>query len=305
MKFKFLIIIHILCLSNVLAQTEPIYGLYRFNALTINPAQAGSNANTQINCASRWQWTKLDGAPNTNSLSVNMPFQSNTGFGANIVSDNFGPIKDLYIGLDYGYHMKLSKSLKLSAGLRLGIINHSVNLTSLSTVDQNDLAFKTNLNTGYRINPGVGFLISNKNLYLGVSVPRILKYTYGSLHNISSVKDVTHYFLYGGINYKISPDVIFRPSFNINFITDVPLNVDINSTFTIKEFLDLGIMYRHQDALGLIFGYQFKSNFYAGYCFEYPISILNKANFISNEFALRYIIGNVDNKKIFTPRYFN
>lgn len=305
MKIKLSILISLLYSSNLFAQIEPIYGLYRFNSLVINPAQAGSTPNTQINCVSRWQWTQLEGGPLTNAFSVNMPFKSNTGFGATIVSDNIGPVRDLYIGLDYGYHLKLNNSWKLSAGLRLGIINHSVNLASLSTVDQNDLAFKTNLNTGYRINPGLGFLLTNKQAYFGVSVPRILKYTYGSIRNISQVKDVTHYFLYGGINKRINSDIIFRPSININFISDVPINIDLNATVTLKDFLDIGLMYRHKDAIGLIFGYQFKSNFYAGYCIEYPVSLLNKANFITNEFALRYTIGNFDNKKILTPRYFN
>jgi hypothetical protein len=36
------------------AQIEPMYGMYRFNALAINPAQAGANKSIDLSLLSRW-----------------------------------------------------------------------------------------------------------------------------------------------------------------------------------------------------------------------------------------------------------
>lgn len=288
-----------------MAQIEPMYGMYRFNALALNPAQAGTTVSPQISGLSRWQWSGIEGAPNTNTLSFNTPYKQNVGFGATVISDKLGPVSDFYLGLDYGYHVRISNKLKLSSGLRLGIINHRVDLTNRQIVDQNDPAFKTNLNTGFRINPGLGFLLSGENFFAGISMPRLLRYSFGSIQNVSAFKDVNHTFLYGGWNKRINEEVTFRPSVNINFSPDAPVSLDVNAMVTVKRVLDMGLMVRGGDAIGLIFGYKISPSLYLGYSYEYPTSVIKRVSFMSNEIALRFTTGSIDNKRVLTPRYFN
>lgn len=287
------------------AQIEPMYGMYRFNALAINPAQAGANKTTDISLLSRWQWTGINGAPKTHVASFNTPYKSNVGFGVNLVSDNVGPVSDFYIGTDYAYQIPITRTTKVSAGLRLSVINHRVDLSGRKIVDQVDDAFKYNMNSGFRVNPGLGFLVINPKYYIGFSMPRLLKFSYGSLYNVSSYKDVQHSFIYAGYNHRINREVVFRPSFIMNTAVDAPLSFDINAIATFKDVLDLGLMYRQRDAIGLVFGYKFNSGMYLGYSYEYPVSDIRRVSFMTHELALRFAIKDYSKNRILTPRYFN
>lgn len=291
--------------GNTQAQIEPMYGMYRFNALAINPAQAGARKSVDLSLLSRWQWTAIEGAPKTHVASLNYPFRQNVGFGLNIVSDNIGPVSDLYIGTDYAYQIPLTRRTKIAAGLRLSVISHRVNLASRSVVDQADEAFQFNLNSGFRVNPGLGFLLINPRYYVGFSMPRLLKFSYGSLYDVSTYKDAQHSFIYAGYNMALNREVEFRPSFIMNTTVDVPVSFDVNAMFTIKEALDAGLMYRHQDAIGLILGYNFGNGLYAGYSYEYPVSDIRRVSRMTHELAIRFAIKDVSNNRILTPRYFN
>lgn len=305
-KFKIVYTIVLMGLNNLVqAQIEPMYGMYRFNASSINPAQAGATKSADISLLSRWQWTTIDGAPKTHVANFNTPYKSNVGFGINVVSDNIGPVSDFYIGADYSYQLALTRKTKVSAGLRLSLINHRVDLTTRKIIDQNDNAFSYNVNSGFRMNPGMGFLLQNPKFYVGLSLPRLLRYSYGNLYNVSSYKDVQHTFLYGGYEHSINREVKFRPSFILNAAVDVPLNLDVNATFTFKDALDLGLMMRMRDAIGLIMGYKFQNGIFVGYSYEYPISEIRKVSFMTHELAIRFAIKDYSNSKILTPRYFN
>lgn len=287
------------------AQIEPMYGMYRFNALAINPAQAGANKSIDLSLLSRWQWTAIEGAPKTHVASFNMPFRQNVGFGVNLVSDNIGPVNDLYISTDYAYQIPITRKTKISAGLRLSVINHQVNLSSRKLIDETDEAFKFNMNSGFRVNPGLGFLLINPKYYVGFSMPRLLKFSYGSLYNVSSYKDVQHSFLYAGYNHSLNREITLRPSFIMNTSLDAPVSFDVNMMATFQDVLDLGLMYRAKDAIGLVMGYKFSNGLYAGYSYEYPVSDIRRVSRMTHEFALRFAIRDYSNNRILTPRYFN
>jgi type IX secretion system PorP/SprF family membrane protein len=287
------------------AQIEPMYGMYRFNVNTINPAQAGATKQKDISLLSRWQWTAIDGAPKTHLLSFSMPYKQNVGFGLNLVSDNIGPVSDFYIGADYAYSIALTNKTSIAAGIRLSVINHQVNLAGRDIVDQTDEAFKYNLSSGFRVNPGFGFLLSNPNYYMGISLPRLLRFSYGDVFNISTYKDVQHAFLYGGFQKKINTDIELRPSAMLNFSVDAPLSLDINFMASYQKYFDLGIMYRMADAVGIITGYKFSNGLYAGYSYEYPVSQIRRVSRMTHELALRFTLQDLSQKRILTPRYFN
>ena len=290
---------------SVYAQIEPMYGMYRFNANAINPAQAGSTKQLDASLLSRWQWTAINGAPKTHVASVSMPYQENVGFALNIVSDNIGPVSDLYVGLDYAYQIPLTNTTKLAAGIRLSVINHSVNLADRNIIDQTDEAFKYNLNSGFRVNPGLGFVLINPKYYVGISLPRILRYSYGDAFNISTYKDVQHSFFYAGYEADINRDVTLRPSIMGNVAVNAPLNLDLNLTATIFDRFDIGMMHRIQDAIRIITGYKFNNGLYLGYSYEYPISQMRRVTRMTNEVAVKFTFNDAREKRILTPRYFN
>ena len=303
--YKSIFILGLVWATSGVAQIEPMYGMYRFNANAINPAQAGSSKQMDVALLSRWQWSTLEGAPKTHVASFSTPYRENVGFAVNMVSDNIGPVSDFYLGADYAYQIPISNETKLSGGIRLSVINHRVNLANRNIIDQTDEAFKYNLNSGFRVNPGLGFLLINPKYYVGFSMPRILRYSFGDQFNISTYKDVQHTFLYAGFEKELNRDITLRPSFISNFAVNSPLSIDVNVTASVFDRFDIGLMYRIQDAIGLVTGYRFTNGLYLGYSYEYPISQMRRVTRMSNEFALRFTFDDFREKKILTPRYFN
>ena len=59
--------------GSVFAQQDPQYSQYMFNQMAINPGFAGSREALSAAMFLRTQWTGIDGAPKTESFTVNGP----------------------------------------------------------------------------------------------------------------------------------------------------------------------------------------------------------------------------------------
>ena len=66
----------LLSFSKVSAQTEPMYSQYMFNMLNVNPAYAGSRSVPSLTSLFRKQWMGIRGAPQTSSVSLDMPMNN-------------------------------------------------------------------------------------------------------------------------------------------------------------------------------------------------------------------------------------
>jgi type IX secretion system PorP/SprF family membrane protein len=89
------ILVLVLTSSQIRAQQEPSYTQYMFNTQTINPAYAGTWNALGFMVLAREQWTGIDGAPSTQTLSFqNLHKNEKTGYGLNIINDKFGKKRD-------------------------------------------------------------------------------------------------------------------------------------------------------------------------------------------------------------------
>ena len=101
------------------SQQDAQYTQYMYNTINVNPAYAGSRGVMSIFGLHRTQWVGLDGAPVTNSLSINSPIEnSNLGVGFSFVNDRLGPTDENNISIDLSYTIKTSETYKLSFGVK-------------------------------------------------------------------------------------------------------------------------------------------------------------------------------------------
>lgn len=108
-----------LLLTNVSnGQQDPQYTDYMFNTLTVNSAYAGSRGHLAITGLHRTQWVGLDGAPETQSFSIESPVGKNVGLGFSIVNDKLGPSDEFYFDANFSYTINLDNHSKLSFGLK-------------------------------------------------------------------------------------------------------------------------------------------------------------------------------------------
>jgi type IX secretion system PorP/SprF family membrane protein len=117
------------------AQQDPQFSHYMYNTVSVNPAYAGSRGVLNITGLHRSQWIGLDGAPTSQTLSLNTPLRNKKmGIGFSVVNDRIGPLNQTFIYADYSYAVRLTEKLKLSFGLKAGVNWFQPKIAGLATV---------------------------------------------------------------------------------------------------------------------------------------------------------------------------
>ena len=114
MKLKVTLVLFIVFVATY-AQQDSQFTQYMYNTINVNPAYAGSRETMSVFLLHRTQWVGLDGAPVSNTASINTPISaSNMGIGFSIVNDRIGPSDENNIAVDVSYSIPLSETFKLS-----------------------------------------------------------------------------------------------------------------------------------------------------------------------------------------------
>ena len=92
-----------------------------YNTEVVNPAYAGNREVLSFGLLLRTQWTGLEGAPKTGTLTVSSPIGllDNMGLGLSIVSDEIGPSIESNVNVDFSYAVQTSENTKLSLPSKL------------------------------------------------------------------------------------------------------------------------------------------------------------------------------------------
>ena len=86
------------------AQQDAMFSHYMFNTQAINPGYVGSREVLSVLSVLRSQWINFDGAPRTQTLSLNSPlFNDELGFGLSVLNDKIGPVSYTHLTLPTVY----------------------------------------------------------------------------------------------------------------------------------------------------------------------------------------------------------
>jgi type IX secretion system PorP/SprF family membrane protein len=146
------------------------------NKVLINPAAVGMQDQIHVAVFARKEWTSFPGAPNSNMLVADMPFNHNSmGIGLRVFQESVLANDNWYAHLLYSYKINLNKG-KLAFGMNLGLAQYNFNVNRLAIKDSDDQLL-ANTTTG-RIHPDLGFgvLYTKKNFLAGFSVANMLKH---------------------------------------------------------------------------------------------------------------------------------
>ena len=268
------------------AQQTPHYTQYLYNMQVLNPAFVGANSDLSISVLSRQQWVGVEGAPETNTFSINGRTYTGLGFGATVINDKIGLSNSNNINIDGSYTISTSKYGRLSFGLKGGITFFSNNLSNGITPDSD--IYESN--TGKFSNIGFGGLYYNNKFFIGLSVPNILKssqfVTFETFNKDAGVSN-SNFFMVAGAVYNLSDNFIFKPTTIIKYNATVPISIDINSNFIYKKKIETGLSYRYNNSMSAMFALIFKEKFRIGY--SYDTKLINYGdNLSSHELILRF-----------------
>lgn len=306
-------IIQILCFTllfavntAIKAQQEPMYSQYMFNMINLNPAYAGNLGTDNITLLYRMQWVGVDGAPQTGTLSWDRRgLDSNVGYGLQLYNDRLGIESTTGLQAFYSYRLRFPNS-NFAFGLSLGAVNYAATYSKAITASSGDPLFAEDVSV---MLPTIGFgmLYSSERMYMGFSMPALLKTKVAVNNVLLSTSANNHYFLTGGYIFDVSDGVKLKPSILIKAVEGSPIGIDFNMNIWIQNTVAFGVSYRKDDALVGLFELQLSPKLRLGYAYDYIISNVKTYNVGgSHELMLRYEFGNNSPRyrRVLSPRYY-
>ena len=293
----------------VSAQQDAQFTQYMYNTINVNPAYAGSRPSMSIFALHRSQWVGLDGAPVTNTASINTPINnSRVGLGVSVINDKIGPSDESNIAVDFSYNIDTSEKFKLAFGIKASANLLNVNFNKLNQYDTNDYSFENNIDNKFSPNIGVGFYWYSDRAYIGLSAPNLLetkhfdKYA-GNGANSYIARERINYYLTAGHVFDLDYNLKFKPAIMTKLVQGAPLQVDVSANFLINDKFTVGAAYRWSAALSALVGFQISESLFIGYGYDLETTRLANYNSGSHEVFLRYEIFKSFNRMV-SPRFF-
>lgn len=284
------------------AQQDAQFTQYMYNTININPAYAGSRGVLSVFALHRTQWVGLDGAPVTNAVSVNTPFNnSRLGLGVSIINDKIGPTHENTISADLSYTVPTSEKVKFSFGIKATANLFDLDVTRLNPVDDDPSLH--DYNNKFSPNIGAGVYLHSDKAYVGISIPNFIESNRYDDNEVAIFKEKINYYLIAGYILDLNSAIKFKPALLTKMVKGAPLQVDVSGNFMFNNKFVLGVAYRWSAAVTAMAGFQISDAMYIGYGYDLETTKLNNYNSGSHEIFLRYELFK-KNDKITTQRFF-
>ena len=298
-----------------LAQQDPQYSQYQFNQMIINPAYAGTKDALSAVVDVRKQWSGFDGAPSTQSFSFHGPLKKKRiGLGLSAYNDAIGPKRVTAAYGNISYILPLSSKLKLSFGIRAGVVNYVYDFNKMNYRDPGETNAVSGIATN-RLKPDfdAGLYMKSNSFYAGISATHLNSaYIYNDKVSYSSVsgkqieydltyKLSTHIFGIISKGFSVNDNLVINPAL-IYKGTKAVNNLDANLNFLIKQRLWLGVFYRSEATVGALVQVYVTNAFKIGYAFDTGIGRVQKRLGNGHEIMIGFDFNTFKSKTL-SPRY--
>lgn len=285
----------------IFAQQDPQFTQYTINPLAVNSAYAGNRGHTTITGLHRTQWVGIDGAPRTQTLSIDSPVAKRVGLGLSVINDEIGPSEEVYTDLNFSYTIPVDENYKLSFGLKGGFRIFNLDFSKGRRREVGDNTFQ-NINNKFFPTAGVGLFLHSKRKYIGLSAPNFLRVEHFDDDIETVAVEKLHLFLIGGWVFPIGSNNLFKPAFLLKHVNGSPVALDISANFLLLDKFRLGASWRWDDSISGLVGFQVSQNLLIAYAYDYTTTDLQRFNSGSHEITLRFEI--FKDKILKSPRFF-
>lgn len=287
------------------SQQDPHYTMYMYNMNIVNPAYAGSTKHLNISVLGREQWVGITGSPSTYTANIHSSIGKGFGMGLSLITDKIGPQSENSLFADFSYTIPVSRTGKLSFGLKLGGA-----LFSLSRVSARDgeVALNQGLNEFFP-NAGAGVFYHTNVFYFGFSAPNVINAKHlndkvkSNTDIISKAEEIEHYFITSGYVFDVNNYIKIKPSTMFKVVAGSPISIDLSLNFLFHDRFEVGVSNRLDDSWAGTFNFLATDAIRLGYAYDYTTSELNEFSRGSHEFFILYRIP-LSARKIKSPRFF-
>jgi type IX secretion system PorP/SprF family membrane protein len=317
MKSKLYILILTLVSLNSFAQQNAQFSQYIFNQMIINPAYAGNKESWNLNGIYSSQWVGLNGAPTTQTISIDGEISDKIGIGFHIVNDKIGALSQQGLFGNYAYKLKLNDKLKLALGVAVGASYFTLDGSKFTMENQDDPAISSNIETQLKLDSKSGLFLYSNKFYAGLSVSDLFSDVFKS-KNILIPNQAKHYYLTSGYVFSFKRYFKFKPSFLIKEDFKAPTNIDLNAFILYYDRFWIGLSYRtgakiftnksldhslqYKDALVFMADINISDRFRVGYAYTHSLSAFSK--FPGHEICLGYNFLQKPEKRMKYLKYF-
>jgi type IX secretion system PorP/SprF family membrane protein len=288
-----------------MGQMFPLSDHYVVNALAINPAYAGCQDALSATISYRDQWVGYKDSPKSYILSVHTPvYNDRVGLGLLIEKNSIGIFKETSFLGNYAYRMELRDG-KLALGLGFGVTIYNIAWNELVAADANDVQLMNNSKSSVLPTFSLGTYYYTKKYFIGISLPLFLSHQIDKStgkYKIGSNFSGSNYFLTGGYEIGISPQVKFLPSLIIKYHPKNAIQIDYNAQINLKDRIWMGIGYRNRNMLVGMLQYQLNYQIRMAYSYDYNFGSIGKYMNGSHEIVLNYIFKY--SRNVIGPRQF-
>lgn len=326
---KYVVLMGLLMAFTAKAQQRPYYTQYIMNNYIINPAVAGIENYWDVKASHRMQWVGVQDAPVTTYITMHGPLKKKDfgwetatsmrargenprgqaywqsyqaaephhGIGFTILNDKTGPLNRFAAFGTYSYHLGISPTTSLAAGISAGITNMSLDAAKLNfgTTTVDPAVAGSGLINQVRPDISAGLWLYSKDYFLGIAAQQIVPQNVAFSNNtvyVEKGKLVPHLFISAGYRVQLSQDVSLLPSTLIRYVSPLPLGFDLNTKFMYQDLIWLGGSYRYQDGFAGMVGLNVNHNINIGYSYDIQTSRLNTVSKGTHEILIGFQLGN-------------
>ncbi len=289
------------------AQQDPMYTMYMFNKLPINPGYAGSSETLTATALYRTQWVSFEGAPQTAAFSIDAPlFNDLSGVGLSIVQDELGISENLHVAGYFAYRFPLLGG-KLGLGISGEVKRQQMNWSEVNPLDRVDPNLDYTNDNLFLPNVGVGLYWQSETMFLGASMPRIMEndldYTPTGMNIVSRATQRRHFFGMAGFVTTLSSELRLRPMALVKYVENAPVEIDLNLSALISDMIWVGAGYRTDDSYSAMVQLNINNRFRIGYAHDFTYTRLNAYHNGTHEIMLGIDFSKKE-KGVYHPRYF-
>ncbi|GAA5031525.1 membrane protein [Marivirga lumbricoides] len=271
------------------AQQKVQFTQYMYDGSLINPAYVGADEALSLTFINRNQWTGIDGAPTTQTLSAHTLFaKKQLGVGILIHHEKIGVHQNFNLSSNYAYHLKVGMQHYLSLGLQAGIHTRRSDYGSIAGSNPDPLVTQASVSDTY-FDMGFGFYFRGPKLHIGLSVPEIIPKQFTLSDDTNMDINEVNQFLFVRYSINVGENLEVQPGFLLKRIKGLPLSYDLNFITTFRKVLGLGVSYRKSESLDFLMRLHLTSQLQLGYAYDFPIGNIAGASNGSHEIMGRYI----------------
>lgn len=269
-KFQqIIVVILFFTTSIVMAQQESVFTFYKSQMNLVNPAYVGINNETLWTSSIRNQWSGIEDAPETQTLSYSTSLGKNMGIGASVINDRTFIEKETFVGVDFSYKIQMNTTTDLYLGIKAGGNFYDVNTTGLESYNIESDQALSSINT-FNPNFGIGTVLKEDKWYVSLSIPRLFNTNKAKNQSgiAMSATDRPHVYLSGGYDFVLDPTFVLKPSVMMRYVNGAPVSLDLTTMLQIDTNFEIGGMYRTDKAFAAMSTFRLNNRFVLGYAYE-------------------------------------